>query len=74
MDRLQLTTLAFLNGKNNGFTIIDKKNTFSIFNRLNFLSSFCKGENFVGGAFEDCPVSDKIEKMRDKSAASFLRR
>ena len=24
----QLTTLAFVNGKNNGFTIIDKKNTF----------------------------------------------
>ena len=70
----QLTTLAFVNGKNNGFTIIDKKTHFSIFNRFNFLSSFCQGENFVGGAFEDCPVSGKIKKMRDKPSASFIRR
>ena len=38
-----------------------RKNTFYYFNR--FCLVLARGENFVGGAFEDCPVSGNIYKL-----------
>ena len=61
MGRLNLTTLAFLNGNNNGFTTNDWQEKHIIVYLIDF-AWFLPEANFVRGAFEDFTVSDKIKK------------
>ena len=56
-----LTTLAFVNGENNGFTTNDWQEKHIIVYLIDF-AWFLPEANFVCGAFEDLTVSDKILK------------
>ena len=56
----QLTTLAFVNGKNHGFTIIDKKTHFSIFNR--FCLVFAREKILSAAPLKIVPSQAKFKK------------
>ena len=56
-----LTTLAFVNGENNGFTTNDWQEKHIIVYLIDF-AWFLPEANFVRGTFEYFPVSDKILK------------
>ena len=62
---LRSSHLWLLNGKNNGFTTNDWQEKHVFVYLVDFVE-YLPGTNFVRGVFEDCPVSDKICKNRDK--------
>ena len=57
LGRLNLTTLAFVNGKNYGFTTNGWQGKHIVY--LIDFAWFLPEANFVRGTFEDFPVSDK---------------
>ena len=72
MGRLNLTTFALVNGKNNGLTTNDLQEKHITVYLIDF-AWFLPEANFVRGAFEDFPVSDKFKKKKpDKPSASFV--